>query len=231
MLRLVGFFLLVFAALFVLREVPYVGAPFRIPLLGFYLAAILVSVVGARLATAAADRAKQKRLERELGGVDTPYNRGKLGLLMLQQGRAQQAVPHLAAALEADPESEEFQFRLGLALLESGAAAEAVARLERVVERNEDYAYGAALLALSEARCRAGSARAALDAVEQHDRSFGPTAESCYRRGKALRAIGDRSGSARAFASIGEVASKLPAYHRRAATGWWLKAQLAKLGF
>lgn len=231
MLRLIGFFLLVFVAMLVLREVPYLGAPFRIPLLGFYLTAIVVSIIGARLATAAADRAKQKRLERELGGVDTPYNRGKLGLLMLQQGRARQAVPHLETALAADPGSEEFQYRLGLALLDSDSPMEAASYLEPLVARNEDYAYGAALLALSSARCEAGEARSALDAVEQYERSFGPTPESCYRRGVALRAIGDRSGSARAFASIGGIAAKLPAYQRRVATGWWIKAQLAKLGF
>lgn len=231
MLRLIGFFMVVFVAMLVLRELPYIGAPFRIPLLGFYLAAIIVSILGARFASKAADRAKQKRLERELGGVDTPYNRGKLGLLMLKQGRAEQAVPHLAAALAADPDSEEFQYRLGLAELESGAPEAAAQTLARLVARNEDYAYGAALLALSTARCQAGEARSALDAVEQHDRSFGPTPESCFRRGKALRAIGDRSGSARAFAAIGGLAAKLPAYQRRAASGWWIKAQLAKLGF
>jgi tetratricopeptide (TPR) repeat protein len=231
MLRLIGFFLLVFAAMFVLRELPVVGGIFRIPLLGFYITAILVSVVGARLAARAADRSKQRRLARQLGDVDTPYNRGKLGLLLLQQGRAAKAVPHLAAALEADPVSEEFQYRLGLALLQSGESERSAEQLEALVARNEDYAYGAALLALSNARFEAGSARGALDAIEQHDRSFGPTPESCYHRGRALRAIGDRGGAARAFESIGSLASKLPAYQRRAATKWWFKAQLAKLGF
>lgn len=231
MLRLIGFFLMVFAATFVLREVPIIGAVFRIPFVGFYLAAILVSLVGARFAAKATDRAKQRRLERELGGVDTPYNRGKLGLLMLQQGRAAAALPHLEAALAADPASEEFQYRLALAALQSGDPQRAAEMLERLVAKNEEYAYGAALLALSNARCAAGSARGALDAVEQHDRAFGPTPESSYRRGRALRAIGDRRGSARAFDSISALAAKLPAYQRRAATGWWFKAQLAKFGF
>jgi len=231
MLRLIGFFLLVFAAMFVLRELPVIGGIFRIPLLGFYITAILVSVVGARLAARVTDRSRQRRLARELGGVDTPYNRGKLGLLLLQQGRAAQAVPHLSAALEADPASEEFQYRLGLALAGSGEYERAIEHLEPLVARNEDYAYGAVILALSSARFSAGSARGALDAIEQHDRSFGPTPESCYHRGRALRAIGDRGGAARAFGSIGSLASKLPAYQRRAATHWWFKSQLAKLGF
>lgn len=231
MLRLIGFFLLVFVVMLVLREVPVIGAAFEIPLFGFYLAAIVVSVVGARLAVRATDRARQRRLERELGNVDTPYNRGKLGLLLLQQGRSEAAVPHLEAALAADPESEEFRYRLALALIGAHDPTRAASLLGDLVATNEDYAYGGALLALSAARVEMGSGRAAIEAVDQFERSFGQTPESCYRRGRALRAVGDRTGSAHAFALIGSVASKLPAYQRRAAASWWLKAKLARIGF
>ena len=46
MLPLVGFFLLTFALLWVLRQVPGLGWMFGSPLLGFFLAAILVSYYG-----------------------------------------------------------------------------------------------------------------------------------------------------------------------------------------
>lgn len=230
MLRLVGYFLTVFAVLWVLRQVPILDRIFGIPLVGFFLAAILVSLVGARLGAVMADRVKQRRLERELGNVDTPYNRGKLGVLLQKQGRHREALPHLEAALEADPTSDETTYRLALARLGSGDAAGAAATLDALLARDEDFAYGQGLLALSRARLAAGEARAALDAVERHDRSLGPTPESAYRRGKALRGIGDRGAAARAFASIGGISGDLPAYQKREAAGWWLRAQLARFG-
>jgi len=231
MLRLIGFFLIVFVALGVLRTLPVVGGIFAIPLFGFYLAAILVSVVGARLAKAAADRMKQKQLERELGGVDTPYNRGKLGLLMLQQGRAKLAVPHLEAALEADPSSDEFTYRLGLALLATGDLPGSIEMLERLTGRNEEHAYGGALLALARAQGAYGDGQGSLGTLDRHDRAFGPVPESAYWRGRVLRALGDRAAAAASFAAVGAIAADQPAYQRRAAATWRLRAQLARLGF
>lgn len=230
MLRLVGYFLTVFAVLWVLRQIPVLDRIFGIQLFGFFLAAILVSAVGARLGAVMADRVKQKRLERQLGNVDTPYNRGKLGVLLQKQGRHREALPHLEAALEADPSSDETLYRSALARLGDGDAAGAAEALDRLLAREEDYAYGQGLLALSRARLAAGEARAALEAVDRHDRSFGPTPESAYRRGKALRAIGDRGAAARAFASIGAISGELPGYQKRDAAGWWMRAQLARLG-
>jgi hypothetical protein len=87
-LPLVGFFLLTFAVLWILRQIPGLGAIFGIPFLGFFLAAILVSALLARFGSQAVDKRRFRRAAVQFGTVETPHNQGKLGSLMLAAGRA-----------------------------------------------------------------------------------------------------------------------------------------------
>ncbi len=229
MLRLLGFFALVLAALLVLRELPFVGGLFRIPLVGFYLAAIVVSGLLAWWGRWALDRARFRALERELGRTDTPRNRGKLGTLLLHQGRARAAAEHLAAASAGDPAEPEWDYRLGIALLAARRPAEAVEALERTVARSEEYAYGAALLRLAEALTALGRSADALAALERHERAYGETPEGLYRRGRAERAAGRRVEAARSFARVPQLVPGAARYQRAQARGWALRALLARL--
>lgn len=229
MLRLVLYFLAVFAALTVLRELPLVGGLFRIPLIGFFVAAALVSWIVARAAAAVVDRRRFQALVRSLGTVDTPTNRGKLGALLLHQGRARAALPHLEAAAAGEPDSPEWWTLLGRARLAAGRWEEAAEALERAVEIDEEFGYGTALLRLAEAYQRMGRHERALDLLERHGRCFGDTPEGLYRRGRVLAALGRREEARAALRRVRDIARRAPRYQRREASWWALRAWLAGL--
>ena len=228
MLRLAGFFVLVLLALAVLRELPLVGRVFRVPLLGFWLTAILVSVAASKLAADALDRRRQRALARSLGSVETPRNQGKLGALLLAQGHARRAVPPLERAVAGEPDSVEWHYRLGLARLSTGDAAGATSALARAVEMNEEHAYGAARLRLAEARAKAGDPEGALEDLRRFEASHGPNPESAYRRGAVLRRLGRRDEARGAFDEVRRLGRDLAGYQRSGATGWILRASLAR---
>lgn len=227
-MRFLGFFLLTFAALWVLRQVPGLGRVFEVPLLGFYLAAVIVSVVLARVGTTAVDRRRFGSEVRQLGAVDTPHNRGKLGSLHLAAGRSRKAIPPLEAAVRGEPDEVEWRFRLGQAYLASGRPQEAADALARAAELDEEHAYGGVLLSLARARQVAGDPRGALEALERFEHNNGPSAESAYRRGEALRSMGEKERAGEAFGEVGALAAQAPKYQRAEARGWAFKALWAR---
>ena len=78
MLRLVGYFIAVLIVMRVLSYVPIVGAIFHIPFLGFFAAAAVVSLLIRYWGEALLSRRRFVALKRQLGGVETPHNQGKL---------------------------------------------------------------------------------------------------------------------------------------------------------
>jgi len=228
-LQLVGFFLLTFAVLSVLRLVPGLGELFRIPLLGFFLAAILVSAVFARMGSAALDRRRLRNAASQLGAVETPHNQGKLGSLLLAQGRARPAAECLARAVAGEPESLEWRYRYGIALLRSGRPSEAARELAQVAARDEEYAYGEMLLRLSEAEQDADQPARALEALDRHQRCQGDTPESLYRRALALRGLKRGAEARAALARIGEVTKSRAQYQKRADAKWVMLAWLRRV--
>jgi tetratricopeptide (TPR) repeat protein len=229
MLPLVGFFLITFAVLWVLRQIPGLGWIFGSPLLGFFLTAILVSSLFAWLGSRAVDRRRFRRAASQLGAVETPHNQGKLGSLLLAARRPRAAAECLARAVAGEPDSLEWRYRYGVALLRSGRPAEAARELDLVVARNEEYAYGDMLLRLAEAEQAAGRPARALEALERHARSQGDTPESLYRRALALRALRRGDEARAALARIGAVASKRATYQKRADARWVLLSWLRRV--
>jgi len=229
MVRLVGFFLAVLLLLQGLRAVPVIGSIFRVPLFGFWITAILLSAGLSKLAAMALDRRKVRQLVRQLGVVDTPHNQGKLGSLLVSQGRFREASGPLERATEGEPESAEWWYRLGCARIGAKDPAGAVAALARAVEIDEDHAYGAALLRLAEAHTLAREGAPALDALERFARTHGPNPESAYRRGRALRVLGQSAEARAAFAQVPVLAEQVARYQRRAASGWVARSYLARL--
>jgi hypothetical protein len=227
--QLLGFFLLTFAVLWVLRQIPFLGAIFGTPFVGFFLAAILVSSFFAWVGSRAVDRRRFRRAATQFGAVETPHNQGKLGSLMLAAGRAQLAAEHLAHAVAGEPDSLEWRYRYGLALLRSGKPAEAAREFDLVAARDEEYAYGEMLLRLAEAREKSGDPARALEALERHQRSQGDTPESLYRRALALRSLRRGDEARAALAKIGEVAGKRASFQRRADTKWVMLAWLRRV--
>jgi tetratricopeptide (TPR) repeat protein len=227
--RFLGFFVVVFVALLVLREVPVVGSVFRIPLLGFYLAAVLVSAVAARLGTGLVASRKRSDELRRLGEVDTPHQRGKLGRLLELSGKPAKAIAPLEEAAAAEPEEVEWWYRLGRARLALRQDRQAVEALLRARELDEEHGYGALLLTLAEATRRSGAVEEALGTLARFETLFGPTPESAFRRGQALSGL-KRSPEARAaYGEVGELATSLPKYQRAEGRRWAAKAVLARL--
>jgi tetratricopeptide (TPR) repeat protein len=230
MLRLLGYLGLTVVVYVVLVNIPFVGgAVGTVPLLGFFLAAMLVSAGLARFGEAALHRRRQHALMRELGAVDTPYNKGKLGLLLLQQRRFRAAARLLAEAAEAEPDSAEWQYRYGCALLGARRAEEAIGPLERAVAIDEEHAYGAAMMRLAEARLAAGRTEESLEALDGLDRNHGESPEGAYRRGLALRKLGRKDEARAAFSRVGHLAGDALGYQKRSSTVWSLRALVARL--
>ena len=227
--RLVGFFLAVFALLAVLRQVPIVASIVSVPFLGFWVSAALVSLAAAKGGALLVDRRRDADLVRRLGAVDTPHNRGKLGSHFLARGRWRRALAHLEAAAAGEPEVAEWHFRLGQARLARGDAAGARAALAAAVELEEGHAYGQALLRLAEAELAAQDAPASLATLERYERNHGPSPESAYRRGRALQRLGRKDEARAALGEVGELARTAARYQRREGASWLWRAFLARL--
>jgi len=223
-----GFFAVVFFALIVLRQLPFVGGVFRIPFVGFYLAAVVVSLVSARLGTRLVDRRRLHKSVRSLGEVDTPHNRGKLGALFAGQGKHKEALGHLEAAWEQEEGVPEWAYRVGRSRLSLGDPAGAAAALKRAVELDEEHGYGEALRRLAEALTQGGEPSEALTRLDRHDVIYGETPESAYLRGRAHQGLGDREAAKAAFAKAPKLVPDVAKYQREGARTWAMRARLAR---
>jgi len=230
LLRLLGFFVLVLVARFVLGYVPVVGGFLRATgFFGLWITAILVGFGLSQLGTLFLRRRRDRANMRALAAVDSPHNHGKLGALLLAQGRLRRALVHLEAAAAGEAEVAEWHYRLGATRLALGRPAEALPELERAVEIDEEHAYGAALMRLAEARAATGAQAEALADFERLERNHGPSPESAFRRGAALKALGRKDEARSAFAEVAELARHAARYQRREAGLWVVRARIASL--
>jgi len=228
MLRLVGWFLAVLVLLNILRLVPAVGRIFDVPFLGFFLAAAILSALMAWGGTWMTQRSLTARVKRDLGAVDTPYQRGKLGAHLLAAGAPSEAEPHLAIAAAGDADRLEWHYKLGCARLLVGRAAEAVAPLEHVVAREEEHAFGAALLRLAEARLRLNEPALALVALQRFERNHGPMPESAWWRSRIAKAQGDAAAAKRACEEVLHLQARATQFQKKSGRPWALKAWFAR---
>jgi tetratricopeptide (TPR) repeat protein len=227
-LRLVMYFVGTLVLLSVLRQLPWIGGIFQVPLLGFFIAATVLSALIAWWTRTTVDRGRQKRLERSLGAVDTPHNQGKLGSLILAQGRAVRAIPYLERASAGEPDSAQWHYRLGSARLAAKRYQPAAEALARAAAIDEELAYGAVLLRLAEACVRNGDPAAGLEALARFERNHGPSPESAYWRGRALRAQGQHAAGRAAFAEVHALAARAAQFQKRHARVWTFRAFVAR---
>lgn len=228
MLRLVLWFVAVLVLLNLLRLVPAVGRVFDVPFLGFFLAAAILSAAMAWGGERVARRARAVRVRRELGAVDTPYQRGKLGAHLLAAGAAREAEGHLAAAAAGDPERLEWHYKLGCARLLCGKEREALAPLAHVAAREEEHAFGSVLLRLAETLTRLGDHQAALRELARFERNHGPLPESAWLRSRALKRAGDARGAKAACKETLQLQARATAFQKKAGREWALKAWFAQ---
>jgi hypothetical protein len=228
MLRLVSWFLAVFVLLHLLRLVPAVGRLFDVPFLGFFLAAAILSFAVARGGEAMARRAAAARVRRELGSVDTPHQRGKLGTHLLAAGAAREAEGHLAAAAAGDADRLEWSYKLGCARLALGRASDAIAPLAFVVARDEEHAFGAAVLRLAQAALATGELDLAARELARFERNHGPTPESAWWRSRLAKARGDRAAARAACEEVLALQARATRFQKKAGRAYAFKAWFAR---
>lgn len=232
MLRLLGFFVLVLVTLGLARSllggVPVIGPLLHVPLLGFWIVAALLSMGVSKLATTSLDRGKQRALERRLGAVETPHNQGKLGSLLLQQGRYKAALPSLERAAEGEPDVAEWAYRLGLARQRSGSLEPALEAYGQALSLDEGVGFGEPLLRGAETLLRLGRAEDALAWLERFERNHGPSPESAYRRGLASGKLGLKEEAEQALGQVAQLAEQRVGSQRRSDGTWVLRARLAR---
>ncbi|MEQ1894763.1 MAG: tetratricopeptide repeat protein [Planctomycetota bacterium] len=230
MLRVFGFFLLALLLASVLRHVPLIGPLFsNTGVFGIFLAAALLSFLFARYGERMLTARKLKNEIRALGAVESAHNQGKLGSLLLARGRARQALAPLERAAAGEPELAEWHYRLGLARLELGDASGALGAFEACVAREEEHAYGSAMLRRAECLQRLGRAADALRVLELHERNHGEGPEASFRRGRALASLKRRPEARAAFDRAIDLAARATRYQKAAATGWAVRARLARM--
>ncbi len=232
MLRLLGFFVLVLVTLGLARSllggVPVIGPLLHVPLLGFWIVAALLSMGASKLATTSLDRGKQRALERRLGAVETPHNQGKLGSLLLQQGRAKAALPSLERAAEGEPDVAEWAYRLGLARQRSGSLESALEAYGRALALDEGVGFGEPLLRGAETLLRLGRADEALEWLVRFERNHGASPESAYRRGLAVSKLGRSDEAKEALDQVAQLAQQRVGTQRRIDATWVLRARFAR---
>ncbi|HED64185.1 MAG TPA: tetratricopeptide repeat protein [Planctomycetes bacterium] len=229
-LRLIGFFVLVFVVRSLLVHVPVIGPLFaRTGWIGLWLTAMLLSFVfgrvGERMVRVQRDRAEVRRLL----AVDSPHAHGKVGALLLAQGRARAATPHLERAVQGEPDAAEWHYRLGLALSARGERTRAIEELRRALEIDPERGYGTARMRLAQALFEAGEAERSLAELETFERLHGPTPESAYRRARALRVLGRREKARAALDEVGTLAREAARYQKGGAAKWVARAALARI--
>ncbi len=228
MLRMIGFFAGTLLLMNLLRGVPVVGAVFQIPLVGFFVAAFVLSLGLSKASGYLLQRRRFLAMARSLEAVDSPHNQGKLGTLLLHQGRSREALDYLERAVDGDPDELEWRYALGVAQLGARDDSAAVETLRAVAAEDEEYKYGAVQLRLGEALLSAGDAAGSLAAVELFERNHGPSPESAYRRGLAQKALGDRDAAGESFAEVGELAGRAAGFQRAQNRPWVWRAMLAR---
>lgn len=230
MLRLIGFFVVALILARVLAHVPLIGGFFaHTGIFGVWITAILLSWAITKYGQRAYRVRRDGAMVRQLKAVDTPTNQGKLGALLVAQGRPRKAIEPLSAAVSGEPEKAEWHYRLGCALLETRDYEGTVEALRSAVEIDEEYAYGAAQMRLAEALAELKKSDEALAALATFERNHGPSPESAYRRGLAHKAGGQRDEAKRAFDEVPELAQQAARYHRTQAGMWTFKAKLASM--
>lgn len=208
--------------------VPVIGWILGAPLIGFWVTAILMGILISKGAEAALNRRQRTNLVKSLGAVDTPHNKGKLGSLLLDQGRAGAALEPLEAAASGEPEIAEWHYRLGCARFELKDFEAARESLSRALELDDEYAYGGARMRLARTLARLGRHGDAFDQLETLERFHGPSPESAYRRGQMLLELRRKEEAHSAFREVEGLAESAAKFQKRSNAQWVWRAKLAK---
>ncbi len=224
----IGFFIGALLLSSVMRHVPGIGGLFG-GIWGFWIAVLLLSAVTNWLTTRWLEYLRLRRGRAEFSQVDNAHNQGKLGTLLLQNGRSRAALGPLERAVAGDPHSAEWLYRLGSALRLCGEPARASVELEAALKIAPAHAWGEVGIELALARKAIGDDQGALQALQEREREHGESVRSAYLRGVLLSRRGKREESRAAFRQVGEIARRSPRFSRKGTLRWRALAGLALL--
>lgn len=155
--------------------------------------------------------------------------RRDLAEIWLDRMRPGRALELLDEARRRDPEDAELLFLTGLARYRGGNAEGALQPLVEAVERAPRMRFGAPFLVAGQALTALGRYEEAEDALARYVATNNSSIEGYVRLADVRRQRGDHSGARKALDQALETWTQIPGYHRRAAIGWWLRAQAARL--
>ena len=148
-----------------------------------------------------------------------------LGRLLADDGRFDQALPHLHRAVSRMEESAETNYYLGLAMMETGDSQAGIEHIEKALSINPRFLYGEPYLALARHHSVQGRHREALeeamDAVSLNTSSI----EGWVLVGKANSELGEQSAAADAFAEAKKAFAHLPRYLKLPNRRWLREAK------
>ena len=220
-MRLLSFVLLTGALFVAGRYVPLLGGLWRsLPILALLASAGLAGALIERTGEAARSRRIARGKLADLSRVDTPAQRGKLGVALLAAGRPRQALTPLERAREVMPDNAELAWRHGQALSQVGRWRAAREAFDAALVADEELGYGQAQLDLARACARLSDWQAGLVALTRFERNHGANFESAYRRGVLHEKAGERGLAKEAFGEVPELARAAPRYQRGRA-GWF----------
>jgi tetratricopeptide (TPR) repeat protein len=156
--------------------------------------------------------------------------RRDLAAVLLERRRPAAARDLLREAIQRDPQSAELSYLLGCALLESGDAEGSLAPLVRAVEIDPKLRMGEPYLVAADALYKLDRLEEAEDALERYVSANSSSIEGWVRLARVRGRRKDPDGARKALAEALHTFQALPGYHRRRQFGWWLRAQLARLG-
>jgi hypothetical protein len=154
---------------------------------------------------------------------EKPHLLHRLGQLLLDAGRLEEAERHLRASLGKE-EDRDARFDLARVLLERGAREEAAALLAEVVAQDRNHAYGDALRSYVRALVELGRDAEARPLCEELVRTR-PSAEARVRLAEILERAGDRAGAREQCERCEREAKATPAFAQGRGRAWVKRAR------
>lgn len=215
-MKLLLLFVVAFVVAQVLVVVPGLTWLGAVPLFAFLISVALVATVWRTVGEKLVRAGRERSTIAALGLVDTPHMQGRLGAALQDAGRTRAAIEQLEAAASGEPKSLEWRWRLARALADTGRDADALEQVRAVVEEDEEFAYGRALLLQARLAARAGHTDEAVGACERFEHNHGSEPEGLYELARVLAARGDGVAAKAAFARAARAAASSAAFKRRA---------------
>jgi tetratricopeptide (TPR) repeat protein len=171
------------------------------------------------------------RLRRDIGANrDNVTARRDLAKIWLAKKRPRRALKLLDEARQRDPESPELLLLTGIAQLESGHPDQALPLLIDAAARNERQQYGLAYLMAGRALAKLRRWHDAEDALGRYIAIHTSSVEARVRLAIVRRELRERDGAKASLRDAIETFAAVPGFRRRAELGWYLRAQLMRVG-